>query len=225
MLAPMPRVVRPLVAGALVLAVSGCGGIGQPAPYDSPGINGLVVPTPTADPADFVAAVDNPWFPLDPGAAMAFEVTRDGADLGTITTTVLEETEDVAGLEATGVTTVTDVDGTETTSTSWYAQDTAGNVWLVGADGGPDGEDWRAGEDGAEAGLAMPADPRVGDGWLTREVADLSPASRTVEEQSSTLVQVRDEAGTTTRTVYEKGVGLVGVEDLAAGWTAEADDR
>ncbi|MBS2939187.1 hypothetical protein KDN32_15710, partial [Nocardioides sp. J2M5] len=101
----MPRVVRPLVAGALVLAVSGCGGIGQPAPYDSPGINGLVVPTPSADPADFVAAVDNPWFPLDPGVTTTLEVTRDGADLGTIATTVLEETEDVAGLEATGVTT------------------------------------------------------------------------------------------------------------------------
>jgi hypothetical protein len=35
------------------------------------------------------------------------------------------------------------------------------------------------------------------------------------------LVQLLAEADTTTRTVYEKGVGLVGLEDLDAGWTAE----
>ena len=61
MLAPMPRAVRrpagaarAVAAGLVILVASGCGGIGQPAPYDSPGINGLVIPTPTPDPADFV---------------------------------------------------------------------------------------------------------------------------------------------------------------------------
>lgn len=229
MLTPMTRGTRAVrrlaaavvVAGALPLALSGCAGIGQPAPYDSPGINGLVVPTPTPDPDDFVAGIDNPWFPLEPGATQALEVTRDGAAVGSVETTVLDATQDVGGLEATGVTTVTDLGGARSTSTSWYAQDTDGNVWLVGADDDASGGgDWRAGEDGAEAGLAMPADPRLGDGWLTRDVPGRARASRTIEEQTSALLQVRDEAGTTTRSVYEKGVGLVGVTDLDAGWTA-----
>jgi hypothetical protein len=37
------------------------------------------------------------------------------------------------------------------------------------------------------------------------------------------MVQLRDEAGTATRTVYEKGTGLVSVEDLDVGWVAQLD--
>jgi hypothetical protein len=211
----------------LSLALSGCAGIGQPAPYDSPGINGLVIPTPSADPADFVAGVDSPWFPLEPGSTARVEVTRDGADLGWFETSVLEGTTDVGGLAATGVTTASAIDGRNDISTRYYAQDTTGNVWLVGADEGGVGS-WRAGEDGAQAGLAVPAHPRLGDGWLTRVVPGRPEESTRVEDQSRTMVQTRTqdddpddgEAGTTTRTVYEKGVGLVSVEDLDAGWTA-----
>ncbi|MFM6851952.1 MAG: hypothetical protein ACKOVB_22905 [Terrabacter sp.] len=230
----MPRVVRrpraAVAALGLTLAVgalAGCAGIGQPAPYDSPGINGLVIPTPSADAADFVAGVDNPWFPLEPGSTARFDVTEDGADLGWFETTVLDGTTDVGGIAATGVTTASAVDGRNDISTYYYAQDTAGNVWLVGADEGGVGS-WRAGEDGAQAGLAVPAHPRLGDGWLTRVVPGLGEESTRVEDQSRAMVQTRtqdgaqddDEAGTTTRHVYERGVGLVSVEDLDAGWTA-----
>ncbi len=203
-----------------MLGLAGCGGIGQPAPYDSPGINGLVVPTPTLSPADFVEEVDNPWLPLEAGARWTYEVTGDGSALGTIVVDVLDDTVPVAGLDATAVRTTTDLDGGATTvETDLYAQDGAGNVWLVGADA--DGTGWRAGADGAQAGLAMPADPRLGDGWLAYDVPGLPRASATIEDQSDALVQTRDEADTTTRRVYEKGVGLVGFEDLDAGWTAE----
>ena len=54
--------------------------------------------------------------------------------------------------------------------------------------------------------------PRLGDGWLSYDVPGLPRASATIEDQSSELVQLRNEADTTTRTVYEKGVGLVGVD-------------
>jgi hypothetical protein len=218
---PRTVVARVLAGLALAAAASGCAGIGQPAPYDSPGINGLVVPTPSADPADFVDGVDNPWLPLEPGTSRAFDVTREGAEIGSVESSVLDRTTDVAGLAATVVTTTSEIDGDTDVATRYYAQDADGNVWLVGADeDGPGGDDWRAGQDGAEAGLAMPADPRLGDGWPAYVVPGLPEARTYVEDQSTTLVQLRDEAGTSTRNVYEKGVGLVGVSDLDADWTA-----
>lgn len=230
MLAPMTTgrraVRRPRSAGALaaglVLGLTGCAGIGQPAPYDSPGINGLVVPTPSPAPDDFVEQVDNPWLALEPGATWRYEVSRDGQPVGTVEAEVADATTDVAGLAATGVRTVTDLDGDEPDreETRYYAQDTAGNVWLVGVESSS-GDSWRAGEGDAEAGLAMPADPRLGDGWLTHRLAGRPGASTTIEDQSDTMVQTRDEADTTTRRVYERGVGLAGFEDLDAGWSAE----
>ncbi len=225
MLAPMPapmpapvpasRARLRLVAALVPLAaLAGCAGLGQPAAYDQPGINGLVIPTPSPDPDDFVDVVDNPWLPLEPGDTARFDVTPDGR----IEVTVLDDPTQVAGVAATGVRTVSDIGGEVTDETRFYAQDGDGNVWLVGADA--PGTSWRAGADGAEAGLAMPAQPRLGDGWLTYAVPALPEASRRVDDLSRTMVEMLDEADTSTRSVYEKGVGLVGVEDLDAGWQA-----
>ncbi len=230
MLAPMPPAVRrrraaALLGGALLAtALSGCAGLGQPAPYDSRGINGLEVPTPSPAPDDFVDAVDNPWLALAPGATWRYEVTSDGRSVGSVEAEVVDGTTEVAGLAATGVRTTSDIEGEAEVETRFYAQDDAGNVWLVGVDS--DAElSWRAGEDGAEAGLAMPADPRLGDGWLTHRVPNLLEASTTVEDQSREMVQTRDEADTTTRRIHESGVGLVSVEDLDAGWLARLVDQ
>ncbi len=259
MLAPMTRALRAVrrargsaaVAASLVAALagtlSGCAGIGQPAPYDSPGINGLVIPTPTIDAGDFVEVVDNPWLALEPGAEWTYDAVDAGRRVGSIEAAVLDGTTAVAGLAATGVTTTTDIEGARETATRYYAQDEDGNVWLVGVDADRPGGDvsWRAGQGGAQAGLAMPADPRLGDGWLTYDLPGLPRASTTIEQRSRDLVQARvaetgapddgtddgtddggtdDGAGAATRTVYEKGVGLVSVEDLTAGWTAALRD-
>lgn len=225
----MPRPVSTLAAPAITVAITlaitvgtaGCAGLGQPAPYDSPGINGLEIPTPSPAPDDFVDTVDNPWLALEPGATWHYDVTEDGRTVGTIDAEVLDATREIGGLTATAVRTVTNLDGVDRDAdqTRFYAQDHDGNVWLVGVDSFP-GLTWRAGEGGAEAGLVMPADPRVGDGWLTYRLPDLGQAKTTVEDQSREMVQTRHEAGTTTRQVYESGAGLVGVEDLDAGWRA-----
>ncbi len=203
----------------LLVALIGCAGLGQPAPYDSPGINGLVIPTPSPDASDFVAVVDNPWLALEPGTSRTYDVT--GAE-GSIETEVLAGTTEVAGLTATAVRTMTDVDGETTDETRFYAQDDDGNVWLLGMDSDT-GLSWRAGEAGAEAGLAMPADLRLGDGWLTYRVPNLLEASTMVEDVSREMVQVRETAGgeaDTTHRVYESGAGLVSIEDVDAGWQA-----
>lgn len=225
MLAPMPRPVRRpraarVLAAGLVLGLSGCGGIGQPAAYDQPGINGLVVPTPSPDPDDFVDVVDNPWLPLEPGTRWTYDVARDGSPLGTVVVDVRDDIVPVAGLDATAVEIATDLGGPVTVETRLYAQDDDGNVWLVGVESVEDAS-WRAGTDGAEAGLAMPAQPRLGDGWLAYAVPSLPEASRRVVDLSTTMVEMLDEADTSTRSVYEKGVGLAGFEDLDAGWAAE----
>jgi hypothetical protein len=234
MLAPMFRAVRRLAAlagaGSAVVALAGCAGIGQPAPYDSPGINGLTIPTPSPDPDDFVPVVDNPWLPLEPGTTRTYDVTDDGRVLGSVEVEVLAGTTDVAGLDTTGVRSTVEVDGEASEATSFYAQDEAGNVWLVAVDDA-DGLSWRAGEGGAQAGLAMPADPRLGDGWLAYLVPALPKASTRVEDQSREVVVTRDEGhgpfGTdqdATRNVYGAGVGLVSVESLDDGWQATLAD-
>ena len=82
MLAPMVRAVRRLAGlattGVLAGVLAGCAGVGQPAPYDSTGINGLVIPTPSPDADDFVGGVDNPWLPLEPQATWRYDVTELG---------------------------------------------------------------------------------------------------------------------------------------------------
>jgi hypothetical protein len=216
MLAPMLRHVT--TALVLVVALSGCAGIGQPEPYDSVGINGLVIPTPSPDPDDFVDAVDNAWLALEPGATAHYDVTDDGRRIGAVDAEVLPGTTSIAGLRTTGVRTTTEVAGETTVETSFYAQDVDGNVWLVAVDAATGG--WRAGEAGAEAGLAMPAEPRLGDGWRAYVVPGQPETAVRVEDLSRTMVELRREAGTTTRTVYELGAGLVGIEDLDQGWVA-----
>ena len=226
MLAPMPRAVR-RPAGAVRLAglvlgtllTTSCGGLGQPAPYDATGVDGLEIPTPSPDPADFVAEVDNPWFPLPEGGTRRYVVEEGGERVGAVTVSV-RGPEPVAGLEATAVTTRTRVRGAPpATVTRYYAQDEAGHVWLVGEDaGGGSGEGWRAGEDGADAGLAMPAEPRVGDGWWRArlpagdqtvrvdEPGDTAPAGVT---GGAVWTTEEDGTGTRTQNVYARGIGLV----------------
>lgn len=233
MLAPMPgavrrptRAVRVLVAGLVVLTASGCGGIGQPAAYDSRGINGLVIPTPTPDPDDFVSSIDNPWLPLTPGSTWGYDVTDDDRYVGALDRQVLEETTQVAGLSATVVRTTTRVDGAQETSTRFYAQDDDGNVWWLGEDSADAA--WRAGEDGAQAGLAMPAFPRLGDGWRPYAVDALPEASVRVEQQGRDMVQTLTrvgEADASTRETYTSGVGPVSVEELDSGRMAVLVDH
>jgi hypothetical protein len=137
----------------MLLAAAGCG---SESPQSPPtGIDELVIPTPSPDPGDFVRGVDNPWFPLAPGTTWRYRLT--GATAGTLVVTVEDTTYDIAGV---GTTPVSRTEPTGEQLVDYYAQDRRGNVWWFGREGV-----WRAGDDGAEAGLAMPARPRRGDGW------------------------------------------------------------
>lgn len=215
--APRRRVAAALalpLASVLAVLLTACGA-GAPQTAPPSGVDGLVIPTPSPDPADFVAGVDNPWFPLAPGS----EWTYESSDGHTVAVTVSGTTR-VAGVEATVVDTVerTARGRVVERSTAWFAQDRGGNVWHVGDEGV-----WAAGEAGAQAGLAMPATPRVGDGFPQESAPGIAEdesrvlaidARRTTPYDAfEALVQVEDgtplEPGVTTEAFYARGIGLV----------------
>ncbi len=132
-----------------------------------------------------------------------------------MTVTVLDEREQVAGVATTAVRR-TEADGSE--HVDRFAQDRSGNVWWFGRDG-----EWRAGEGGAQAGLAMPATPRVGDGWRAAYDEGVVDVRATVAEVGETVttpagrfdglvaIDVTDDLAPeeSTRSLYRQGIGLV----------------
>lgn len=231
---------RSLPAGLTALTcvlLAGCGG--DPVEIGPQGVDGLEVPTPSPDPGDFVDRIDNPYLPLLPGTRWVYEST--GEDPVTVTVTVTEETREVAGVTTTVVHGVTTDAAGELLEEGhdWFAQDRAGNVWSFGEDttaydgrGRPEPEgSWEAGVDGAQAGLAMPAVPRVGDGYQQellegvaedraevlaldeqREVAGVDHGDLLVTEDTSPL-----EPGLVERTYYAPGLGPVLTETVSGG--------
>jgi hypothetical protein len=213
------RVRRAGVALIVLLAVglgaAGCGSSSELSPPS--GVDELVVPTPSPDPRDFVAGVDNPWFPLPPGTVSEFSLTGPEGP-GDVTVTVGEATREVAGVETTEVTTSMRAGTFSGDHTDFYAQDRAGNVWWFGRDG-----EWAAGADGAQAGLVMPATPRVGDGFLLAlldgEVEDRAEVvsvdgtfdASPVRRDHLVVLAVSSELdpGTVQQRFYARGVGLV----------------
>jgi len=154
---------------AVLLVLAGCAGA-TATPID-PGDGGDY--SVTIDPADFVAVVDNDRFPLSPGSAWVYE-SIGGEDVERIEVVVTPEKRIVMGVSTTVVRDTVTVDGELVEDTDdWYAQDQVGNVWYFGEDTAEyeDGEivstagAWEAGVDGALPGIAMEADPAVGDSY------------------------------------------------------------
>ena len=160
----MRTYVAALAAAALLS--TGCGGSGKPT---AAGENYRLPEQPAA--GDFVRAVDNPHYPLPPGATWLYR--KRGLDgVEEIRVEVTQRTRVVDGITAVVVRDRATLDGVLIEDTwDWFAQDRDGNVWYLGEDTTayeagqePSKEgSWEAGEDGARAGIVMPAEPRVGD--------------------------------------------------------------
>jgi hypothetical protein len=118
---------------------------------------------------DFTTKVDNPWLPFRVGSSWAY---RDIITGERTTVRVTNQTKRIAnGVTARVVRDTVRLHGQVTEDTyDWYAQDSRGNVWYMGEDTREyeNGKvvttegSWEAGVNGARAGIAMPAHPRVG---------------------------------------------------------------
>ena len=121
----------------------------------------------------FSAHVDNPWFPLQPGTVYHYRGVKDGKPSHE-TLTVTHRTAIVDGAPCVVVDDRMWVSGyLEERTTEWYSQDAAGNVWYFGENTAELNRSgavtstsgtWRAGRDGARAGIYMFAKPQVGKG-------------------------------------------------------------
>jgi hypothetical protein len=123
------------------------------------------------DPADFVASIDNPYWPMAPGSKWVYRETDAEGNEQQVEVTVTAETKKILGIDATVVHDVVSEDGQLIEDTyDWYGQDTAGNIWYLGEDTKEyeDGKvvstegSWEAGVDGAQAGILVPGNPEVG---------------------------------------------------------------
>ena len=126
---------------------------------------------PVIDPANFVATIDNPLFPLSPGTTFIYEgQTADGFEH--VEFAVTHVTKVILGVTCIEVHDSRFLNGVLLEDTrDWFAQDKTGNVWYFGenttlVDGGLPVDlhgTWTAGVDGAQPGFVMEAHPTVGD--------------------------------------------------------------
>jgi hypothetical protein len=194
---------------------------------------------PNINPDDFVATIDNPLLPLEPGSVFKLRVeTEDEVEHETITVT--DRTKEVMGVTTTVVRDVVSIDGEPVEFTfDWYAQDKEGNVWYFGEDTAEyeDGKvvsrqgSWEAGVDGAQPGIIMNADPQIHDAYWQEyyvgEAEDMYWVVDTGESKSVPFGNFDDVVHTLEWTplepkivvekFYAPGVGLIAERALSGG--------
>ena len=163
----------PLALATLgVLTLSACGGGAASAPGN------VTSPLPQGsesvelDPGDFTVDITNTYWPMEPGDRWISSETDGKGDVLRVEVTVQDETYTVAsGIEARVVHDRVTRDGAVVEDTlDWYAQDRDGNIWYLGEKTAEyeNGQvvstegSWEAGVDGAQPGIAVPADPEPG---------------------------------------------------------------
>jgi hypothetical protein len=129
--------------------------------------------SPSIDPANFVAAVDNRYLPFKPGTAFHYEGVR-GNTPQTDDEVVTHQTKQILGVTATVVRDTVSEHGRPIERTyDWYAQDKQGNVWYMGEDSlelehgrfVKASDSWVSGVNGAKPGIIMPGNPQPGDAY------------------------------------------------------------
>jgi hypothetical protein len=188
-----------------------------------------------AGPPAFAGDVTNPWFPLKPRTVFVYTGEKDGAS-GRDVVTVTRRTKVIHGVRCTEVSDRLYEHGRlAERTTDWYAQDAHGTVWYFGEDTAElnragkvtsrEGS-WRAGVDGAQAGIFMPAHPRVGQSFRQEYLKDHAEDHFAVIRLSGRKLVTKEwtplEPGTLDHKGYRRGTGLVLEETVKGGnerWT------
>jgi len=211
-----------VMASAVTATLMTAGGAGLP--------DARAATAPVFDPANFVAVVDNPYFPLPAGRTLVYEGIKDGqTQIDTVTVT--GETRVILGITATVVRDVSTHEGTVLERTAdWYAQDKQGNVWYLGEDtvaflsnGKTDTSgSWEAGVRGAVPGIVMEANPQIPDAyrqeylagqaedtaWVVQVGGTITVPYGKLRNTLTTLEATRLEPGAYDRKVYAPGIGI-----------------
>jgi hypothetical protein len=199
---------------------------------------------PDIDPANFVEGIDHPYFALTPGTTWVYEgETEEG--LERIEVSVLPTTKLILGIACTVVRDTVWLDGALIEDTyDWYAQDKDGNVWYMGEET-REYEDgivvstagaWEAGVDGAQPGIIMEAEPRIGDTYRQEyyageaedmaEVISLSESASVSFGDFDELLVTEEwtplQPGVAEHKYYAEGIGLV-LEVVVEGGSGQVE--
>jgi hypothetical protein len=191
------------------------------------------------DPADFTDPVPNPYYPMEPGQVSVLR-GRDQGQAFFEKVRVTDRTKKIQGVTTTVIRDLLWEDGYLAERTwDWYAADNAGNVWYFGEatqtldeQGNVTGThgSWRAGVDGAVAGIIMPADPRVSDayrqefyegeaedqGWIVQIAAKKEVRYGRLDHLVRSFEWSRLEPKVMVEKLFAPGLGLV-YENVIAG--------
>lgn len=215
-----------LVMFGSALLLSGCGGGGSGGP-GLPGTPGA----PGINPANFTTRIDNPFFPLVPGTTFVYEGNDEEETLRD-EFVVTSQTKVIQGVTCRVVRDKAFVAGELVEDTNdWFAQDKEGNVWYFGEDVkniengvvvNRNGS-FQAGVNGAQAGIIMKANPKVGDTYFQERAPGIAEDEATVLALNSTVtvprgtftncLKTRDftrlEPNVAEEKYYARGVGFV----------------
>jgi hypothetical protein len=195
----------------------------------------LVCGAAQATPTQWAAHVTNPWFPLAPGTTFVYTGEKDGQS-GRDVVTVTNRTNVIDGVRCTAVDDRLFANGhLAERTTDWYAQDARGTVWYfaeataelnqAGKVTSREGT-WRAGVDGARAGIFMPAHPKVGQSFRQEYLKGHAEDHFAVLQVSGRSLLTKEwtplEPDTLDHKLYRRGTGLVKEETVKGGnerWT------
>jgi hypothetical protein len=191
--------------------------------------------------------VDNQWFPLKPGMQFSFQGTAVEDERRVTRRVVFTVTDLTKVIDGVHTVVVWDRDWSQgrlvEAELAFFAQDDDGNVWHLGQfpaeyeDGEfVDAPAWLAGLDGAKAGVAMRAEPRVGTSEYSQglgpeaEYADRAKVSKMLAEscvaagcyQDVLVTEEWDAAEPAARQLkyYARGVG-----NFRVGWTGRDEEQ
>jgi hypothetical protein len=207
-------------------SAAAAGSSGSPAP-----IHGKYAPV--IDPANFVAGVDNRYFPLEPGTTLRYRgVAEDGKTRQLDEAAVTHAKKTILGVACTVVRDTVSSHGKPVERTyDWYAQDKQGNVWYFGEDSRDfshgrfvkGGDSWEGGVDGAQPGIIMEGHPKRGDAYrqeyYVKHAEDeakvlgsggrVKVPYRSFRHTLATVEQTRLEPNVRERKFYAAGIGEI----------------